>query len=157
MAALATAGSTLPILQGRPPLQQTAANKDTTGGGRFSPSEPLLYFHDFMYVAESQNARVIKYQSFGDQWCSSFFMSQDPVAIDSMALDFIRNEPRAEECCGNPDNYLHEAAPAQKATFGNILRSQPRTQAGHEPGCPRTLEQCPRQAIFREPGKTRGH
>jgi hypothetical protein len=35
----------------------------------------------------------------------------DPVAIDSVALDFIRNEPRATDCRGRGvDNYLHEAA-----------------------------------------------
>jgi hypothetical protein len=39
-------------------------------------------------------------------------MSQDPVAIDSVGLDFIRNEPREEGVHGpgHPDNYLHEAA-----------------------------------------------
>ena len=73
----------------------------------------LLYVIDFLYVAESQNVRVIKYQSFGDHWCSSLFLSQDPVAIDSVGLDFIRNEPRADECRGKPENYLHEAALAQ--------------------------------------------
>ena len=43
----------------------------------------LLYLIDFLYVAESQNIKVIKYKSFGDHWCSSLFLSQDPVAIDS--------------------------------------------------------------------------
>lgn len=80
----------------------------------------LLYVVDFLYVAESQNVRVIKYQSFGDHWCSSLFMSQDPVAIDSVGLDFIRNEPRAGECRGKPENYLHEAALAEKAPSGTL-------------------------------------
>jgi hypothetical protein len=75
---------------------------------------------DFLYVAESQNVRVIKYQSFGDHWCSSLFLSQDPVAIDSVGLDFIRNEPRARECRGKPENYLHEAALAEKAPSGTL-------------------------------------
>jgi hypothetical protein len=78
----------------------------------------LLYVNDFLYVAESQNIRVVKYQSFGDHWCSSLFMSQDPVAIDSVGLDFIRSEPRADECRGRPENYLHEAALAGKAPSG---------------------------------------
>ena len=80
----------------------------------------LLYMLDFLYVAESQNVRVIKYQSFGDHWCSSLFMSQDPVAIDSVGLDFIRNEPRADECRGKPENYLHEAALAEKPPSGTV-------------------------------------
>ena len=73
----------------------------------------LLYVHEFLYVAESQNARVIKYRSMGDHWSASLFLSQDPVAIDSVALDFVRNEPTASECRGKPENYLHEAALAE--------------------------------------------
>ncbi len=80
----------------------------------------LLYLLDFLYVAESQNINVMKYQSFGDHWCSSLFMSQDPVAVDSVALDFIRNEPKANECRGNPDNYLHEAALAERPPSGTV-------------------------------------
>jgi hypothetical protein len=80
----------------------------------------LLYLIDFLYVAKSQNVRVIKYESFGDHWCSSLFMSQDPVAIDSVGLDFIRNEPRADECRGKPENYLHEAALAEKPPSGTV-------------------------------------
>jgi len=73
----------------------------------------LLFVHEFLYVAESQNARVIKYQSMGDNWSASLFLSQDPVAIDSVALDFVRNEPKANECRGKPENYMHEAALAE--------------------------------------------
>ena len=78
----------------------------------------MFYLADFLYVAASQNERVIQYQSFGDHWCSSLFASQDPVAIDSVGLDFIRNEPRAGECRGKPENYLHEAALAEKPPSG---------------------------------------
>jgi hypothetical protein len=97
----------------------------------------LLYVVDFLYVAESQNVRVIKYQSFGDHWCSSLFLSQDPVAIDSVGLDFIRNEPRARECRGKPENYLHEAALAEKAPSGTLYdpsqEGKPATSLGvHE-------------------------
>jgi len=66
----------------------------------------------------------MKFESFGDQWCSSLFLSQDPVAIDSVGLDFIRNEPKADECRELPENYMHEAALAEKSAFGNPLRSQ---------------------------------
>lgn len=45
---------------------------------------------------------------FNNDWPSSFFASQDPVAIDSVALDFLRSEdPDIAEAA---DNYLHEAA-----------------------------------------------
>jgi hypothetical protein len=97
----------------------------------------LLSMIDFLYVAESQNIRVIKYQSFGDQWCSSLFMSQDPVAIDSVGLDFIRNEPRARECRGKPENYMHEAAlaesPPSKTVYDPSQEGKPSGSLGvHE-------------------------
>jgi hypothetical protein len=44
------------------------------------------------------------------------------VAIDSVGLDFIRNEPRAGECCGFPENYLHEAALAEAPPSGTLYR-----------------------------------
>jgi len=37
-------------------------------------------------------------------------MSQDPVAIDSVGLDFLRSEPTQFHVRGSADNYLHEAA-----------------------------------------------
>lgn len=63
---------------------------------------------------------MIKYLSFGDDWFSSILVSQDPVAIDSVALDFLRNEPRCTEVTGNPDNYLHEAALADNPPSGTF-------------------------------------
>ena len=85
----------------------------------------LLYLIDFLYVAVSQNERVIRYETFGDHWCSSLFASQDPVAIDSVGLDFIRNEPRAVECRGYPENYLHEAALSGKAPSKMVYNPNP--------------------------------
>jgi hypothetical protein len=80
----------------------------------------LLYVHDLLYGAASQGSPVIKYQSLGNHWGSSLFMSQDPVAIDSVGLDFIRNEPNAGECRGKPENYLHEAALAASPPSGTL-------------------------------------
>ncbi len=71
----------------------------------------LLYLIDGLYAARNQSAAVIRFTSFGNDWTSSLFMSQDPVAIDSVALDFVRNEPLETDCTGQGvDNYLHEAA-----------------------------------------------
>ncbi len=79
----------------------------------------LLYVIDGLYSARNQSAELIRYESFGDDWCASLFVSQDPVAIDSVALDFIRNEPRATDCTGRGvDNYLHEAALADDPPSG---------------------------------------
>ena len=64
---------------------------------------------------------------FGGQWSASFFMSLDPVAIDSVGLDFLRSEfgnklgysgvstPGAITNC---DNYLHEAARGTNSVVG---------------------------------------
>ncbi len=79
----------------------------------------LLYMVDGLYAARNQSVEVIRFQSFGDDWTSSLFVSQDFIAIDSVALDFIRNEPRATDCTGRGvDNYLHEGALANNPPSG---------------------------------------
>lgn len=79
----------------------------------------LLYLIDGLYAARNQSNEVIRFESFGDDWASSLFLSQDPIAIDSVLLDFIRNEPRATDCTGRGvDNYLHEAALADDPPSG---------------------------------------
>jgi hypothetical protein len=83
-------------------------------------AKPLLYVIDHLYGAATQVTGVVKYQSLGNQWSASLFMSQDPVAIDSVGLDFVRNEPAETECCGCPENYLHEAALAEKPPSGTL-------------------------------------
>jgi len=70
----------------------------------------MLYMIDGLYTAEHSELDVVRFVSFGDQWTASIFMSQDPVAIDSVALDFLRSEPRQPQVRGSADNYLHEAA-----------------------------------------------
>ncbi len=89
-------------------------------GHRHLSGKTLLYFIDGLYPAVHQSGNVIKWASFGDDWCSSMLASQDPVAIDSVALDFLRNEPRCTEVTGNPENYLHEAAQADNPPSGTL-------------------------------------
>jgi hypothetical protein len=52
---------------------------------------------------------------FNNDWPSSIFMSQDGVAIDSVALDFLNAEWSLWD---NADNYLHEAAQANNPPSG---------------------------------------
>lgn len=87
-------------------------------GHRQLGGKTLLYMLDGLYSAEHNEGRVMRFLSFGDHWPASVFVSQDPVAIDSVGLDFLRNEPRATQVRGNPDNYLHEAALAGKPPSG---------------------------------------
>ncbi|MFB0552970.1 MAG: right-handed parallel beta-helix repeat-containing protein [Phycisphaerae bacterium] len=84
----------------------------------------MLYMIEGLYGARNQENNVIKYVSFGDDWCSSIFASQDPVAIDSVGLDFLRYEdelnPAMVDVTGNPDNYMHEAALADNPPSGTF-------------------------------------
>jgi hypothetical protein len=75
----------------------------------------VLYLIEGLYGAPHQGAKPKKWQSlpFNDDWTSSLFASQDPVAIESVALDFLRSEPTLRhKVRGNVGNYLHEAAQA---------------------------------------------
>jgi hypothetical protein len=91
---------------------------DLTGHAHLG-GKTLLYLIDGLYPARNQSVEVMRFQSFGDDWCSSLFVSQDPLAIDSVCLDFLRSEPRATDCTGRGvDNYLHEAALAGNPPSG---------------------------------------
>ena len=89
-------------------------------GHRHLTGKTLLYFIDGLYPAVHESGNVIKYASFSDDWFSSVFASQDPVAIDSVGLDFLRNEPRCTNVTGYPENYLHEMALAENPPSGTF-------------------------------------
>ena len=71
---------------------------------------------------------------FNNDWASSFFASQDPLAIDSVAFDLLYNEwPTEWPGYDGADDYMHEAAlaPASPSGYsydpdgdGNELTSQ---------------------------------
>ena len=81
----------------------------------------VLYIVDAIYATQHNEFRlapVCKWRSapFNGNWTSSLLASQDGVAIDSVALDFLRNEPTISTIIIGPvDNYLHEMAQADKA------------------------------------------
>jgi len=89
-------------------------------GHRHLARKTLLYFIDALYPAVHQHGDAMRFASFGDDWLSSVFVSQDPVAIDSVGLDFLRNEPRCTEVTGYPENYLHEMALADNPPSGTL-------------------------------------
>jgi uncharacterized protein (DUF362 family) len=80
----------------------------------------VLFMLDGLYSAAHNEGNVIRFESFGDNWASSLLASQDPVALDSVGLDILRNEPRATEVRGTAENYLHEAAQASKPPSGTV-------------------------------------
>jgi parallel beta-helix repeat protein len=91
-------------------------------GHRHLSGKTLLYMIDGLYPARNQSSNVLKWASFGDDWFSGMLASQDPIAIDSVGLDFLRHEDALSQpitdVTGNPDNYLHEAAQADSPPSG---------------------------------------
>jgi autotransporter-associated beta strand protein len=77
-----------------------------------------------LYSAPHQNsANVTKWTSapFNNDWTSSLFVSQDTVALESVAVDFCAAEPTfAGVMVSNVDNWLHEAALAHDPPSGTF-------------------------------------
>jgi uncharacterized protein (DUF362 family) len=111
---------------------------DQTGG------KTVLYLIDGLYATKHNEYRLdpsCKWQSapFNNNWTSSVFASQDEVAIDSVALDFLRNEPTLSKIVAGPavDNYLHEMAqanqPPSKTVYDPTKSGKPLASLGvHE-------------------------
>lgn len=83
----------------------------------------LLYLMDGLYTAVHQGSKTItRWQSLDNDYFSSLLASLDPVAIDSVGLDFLRNEPSMQvpAMTANTCNYLHEAAQAGSPPSGAV-------------------------------------
>jgi hypothetical protein len=97
----------------------------------------LLLLIDGLYAGRGWDARPTRWQMppFNGNWPSSIFLSQDPVAIDSVAYDFLRSEwatyyPGAGQydninLNGYPqmsgtEDYLHEAALVPNPPSGTV-------------------------------------
>ena len=80
----------------------------------------ILYLLDGLYAAPHQSKLPQRWLSlpFGGDWPSSVLASQDPVAIESVAVDFFAAEASQIGMVGAVDNYLHEAALAQQPPSG---------------------------------------
>lgn len=79
-----------------------------------------------------------RWKMFGGEWSSCYFMSLDPVAIESVCLDFLYAEfgndlgfsgaPQFEKGASrNCDNYLKEAAKGYNARYGDYSPNGMRT------------------------------
>ncbi|MFC1783845.1 DUF362 domain-containing protein [Planctomycetota bacterium] len=82
-------------------------------------AKTILYIIDGLYGASGWGTIPIKWTStpFNEDWPSSIFVSQDPVAVDSVGMDFLRAEWALLD---HADNYLHEAAQADNPPSGII-------------------------------------
>lgn len=104
------------------PLVDLMANADLGG-------KTVLYMLDAIICAPSEGVSITtensKWQQapFNGNYTASIFVSQDPVAIDSVGADFLNNEPtvtgnnRSAADITN-ENYLHEAGLVGKAPSG---------------------------------------
>lgn len=96
-------------------------------GSKELGGKTVLFMLDGLYGLRDVNDLVNEHahwnQLFRGQWMASLFLSQDPVAIDSVGLDFLRTEfPFGRggkvQPMTNADNYLHEAALADRPPSG---------------------------------------
>jgi len=86
-------------------------------GSRHLDGKTILYLIDGLYGGKRHDAVPVRWKMppFSNNWPSSLFASQDIVAIDSVALDFLRTE---WGLMPNADNFLHEAALANAPPSG---------------------------------------
>lgn len=83
----------------------------------------FLYLIDGLYSGKhpiDPAPRKWNSQPFNGNWTSSLFASQDPVAIDSVGLDFLRAEWKDYPSEEWVDDYLHEAAMADNPPSGTF-------------------------------------
>jgi len=81
----------------------------------------VLNILDGLYSGDRWNSPPHQWQSapFNGHWPSSFFASQDPVALESVGLDFLRSEMPLIK---NADRHLHEAALADNPPSGTVYK-----------------------------------
>ncbi len=101
-----------------PGMGRYRANVDLMGHPKLG-GKTMLCLIDGLYSGRGWDARTIRWDMapFNHDWPSSIFLSQDPVAADSVAYDFMYNEWDASptDINGYPrmsgaEDYLHEAA-----------------------------------------------
>ncbi len=94
----------------------------------------LLCLVDGLFGGYYSESRPVKWNTapFNTNWPSSLFVSQDPVAIDSVCYDFLLNEwPNivnygtqtpglGDNLAGGAEDYLHEAAEASNPASGTF-------------------------------------
>jgi len=101
---------------------------DLMGHEQFG-GKTLLYLIDGLYGAQGWAHVPVRWamSPFNNDWTSSVFASQDPVAIDSVAFDFLYAEYAGPDPPGDlgprspaADDYLHEAALADSPPSGTF-------------------------------------
>ena len=120
----------LPNPEWSPGTGHYRAHVDITGHPHLG-GKTLLYLIDGLYGGYYWEGMPFKWymEPFGGDWPSSLFASQDPVAIDSVAYDFLLQEwpdvvtggtGAPGSLKGGAEDYLHEAALAYNPPSGTF-------------------------------------
>jgi hypothetical protein len=114
------------------PMGSYSAFVDLMGSPNLG-GKTMLYILDGLYGTYTNVGRVTENDRwkhlFNNEWSASLFLSQDPVAIDSVGLDFLRaewgfdlgfsgNKAFPKGSIVNSDNYMMEAARGMDAALG---------------------------------------
>jgi hypothetical protein len=92
-------------------------------GHAHTGGKTVLYLIDGLYAGRhpiDASPRQWNSSPFNGDWTSSLFASQDPVAIDSVAFDFLWAEWSDYPHKAGTDDYLHEAALANNPPSGTF-------------------------------------
>ena len=92
-------------------------------GHAHTGGKTLMYLIDGLYSGIhpiDNSPRKWSSAPFNGDWTSSLFASQDPVAIDSVAFDFLWTEYASYPHMSGADDYLHEAALANSPPSGTF-------------------------------------
>ena len=92
-------------------------------GHAHTGGKTLLYLIDGLYPGVhpiEESPRRWYTPPFDGQWASSLLASQDPVAVDSVAFDFLWAEWNTHPHMSGADDYLHEAALADNPPSGTF-------------------------------------
>jgi hypothetical protein len=102
-------------------------------GNKYLGGNTMLFVIDGYYGGSyHDNKKPAKWKSapFNNDWCNSLFMSQDPVAIESVCYDFLRTEfdginqgNHISPNWNGVDDYLHQAA--HKSNWPKDISYQP--------------------------------
>jgi len=91
-------------------------------GHETTNSKTFLYLSDGLYTGYNQTSAIKRWSTMDNKWFSSILMSQDPIALESVVLDFISSEPNLTNgnpsFNGNQENALHECALADNPPSG---------------------------------------
>jgi hypothetical protein len=90
-------------------------------GNKNVDGKTVLNLVDGLYSGDrwSSGPHRWKLAPFNGHWPSSIFASQDPVALESVGLDFLRSEMPLIK---NADHHLHEAALANDPPSGTVYK-----------------------------------